>query len=634
MDMKKWAETRAERTCRFCNKVFCCVKCRNRHTIEKHLPLRCQLCSDLFESLEDLQSIGACKWKSQHWSFISPTGFQLQKSNQCLLSDIDDSRFITPSEILRKTSTPMLVGQKTSFEYHTPCVPNFSLKTPKSNSLSITQSNAKSSSQHINTGDTDFFSAIDNITPILISKSEFSNSVKNLDIMEEQNEDVNKINTKIVADENRVSSTINTDLTCSNVDVVLQDSLASDVTRERLCRALDVVKKVRFSDQFNSLTEMESLKESHMRDTSMEEEFYDAHDINIRNTKNTEKDKEETTESAKTIEDKQNTENTKNSHEQRKCSLLEQPLENSSANSNIKIILNNTSNTQKDDQIFDNTTKTQKENQNPNKKISTSDSSVTNQQSSNRMLMMVVMENNSGMLSTDLVPLISSSLQKLHEQLASTSCQSCPSVTESLDSGNVRRRSILKMEMSVSTVDTYLVNKEKLTTHQEVLSSSSLPVQKCESNNNGGFLTAVAQAMKHAFKSFSILSNPTRRSIRGTEVVEQQKIITKSTTSQEVTDDQVSTSSVNNQTRPGKRNREVSEPTTRMDSRTPLAKRHKAWYTMIKGRQPIDRMRESRVSKSPRGVSTETQVFSQGSLTVRDTIIPLPTRAHQSSQTE
>lgn len=101
------------------------------------------------------------------------------------------------------------------------------------------------------------------------------------------------------------------------------------------------------------------------------------------------------------------------------------------------------------------------------------------------------------------MPLISSSLQKLHEQLASTSCQSRPSVAESLDSGNVRRRSILKMEMSVSTVDTYLVNKENLSTHQEVLSSSSLPVQKCESNNSGGFLTAVAQAMKHAFKSFS-----------------------------------------------------------------------------------------------------------------------------------
>lgn len=32
------------------------------HIAEKHLPLRCQLCSDLFESLEDLQSIGNQKY--------------------------------------------------------------------------------------------------------------------------------------------------------------------------------------------------------------------------------------------------------------------------------------------------------------------------------------------------------------------------------------------------------------------------------------------------------------------------------------------------------------------------------------------------------------------------------------------
>lgn len=84
--------------CRFCKKTFCCAKCRDRHVnqvhpnvnadcalcavetlpvrhfesanlnledekllchiVEKHLPLRCRLCGDLFESRENFKSIG------------------------------------------------------------------------------------------------------------------------------------------------------------------------------------------------------------------------------------------------------------------------------------------------------------------------------------------------------------------------------------------------------------------------------------------------------------------------------------------------------------------------------------------------------------------------------------------------
>jgi len=88
----------ANGVCRFCKKTFCCAKCRNRHVekvhpnvnvdcslcaseilpmrqcestklnledekllchiVDKHLPLRCRLCGDLFESREDFKSIG------------------------------------------------------------------------------------------------------------------------------------------------------------------------------------------------------------------------------------------------------------------------------------------------------------------------------------------------------------------------------------------------------------------------------------------------------------------------------------------------------------------------------------------------------------------------------------------------
>lgn len=88
----------ANRVCRFCKKIFCCSECRDRHVdkihpnlnadcslcaseilpmrqcefaklnvddekllchiVDKHLPLYCRLCGDLFESREDFKSIG------------------------------------------------------------------------------------------------------------------------------------------------------------------------------------------------------------------------------------------------------------------------------------------------------------------------------------------------------------------------------------------------------------------------------------------------------------------------------------------------------------------------------------------------------------------------------------------------
>ncbi|XP_011500927.1 PREDICTED: uncharacterized protein DDB_G0284459-like [Ceratosolen solmsi marchali] len=65
---------------------------------------------------------------------------------------------------------------------------------------------------------------------------------------------------------------------------------------------------------------------------------------------------------------------------------------------------------------------------------------------------------------------------------------------------------------------------------------------------------------------------------------------------------------------------------------SPAAKRHRGWYR-IRAREPIARMRKRQIV-SPRGASLETQRFQQGSLTIGDTYLPLPSRAHQSTQTE
>lgn len=67
---------------------------------------------------------------------------------------------------------------------------------------------------------------------------------------------------------------------------------------------------------------------------------------------------------------------------------------------------------------------------------------------------------------------------------------------------------------------------------------------------------------------------------------------------------------------------------------SPAAKRHRGWYR-IRAREPIARMRERQVvAASPRGASRETQRFQQGTLSIGDTFITLPSRAHQSTQTE
>lgn len=92
--------------------------------------------------------------------------------------------------------------------------------------------------------------------------------------------------------------------------------------------------------------------------------------------------------------------------------------------------------------------------------------------------------------------------------------------------------------------------------------------------------------------------------------------------------------------RPGKRSRDAieSSPTKKstefvipqIEVRSPIAKRQCGWYK-IKAREPIARMKNNR---PPRRVSLETQVFHQGSLSVGNTVLPLPDRAHQSTQTE
>jgi len=255
----------------------------------------------------------------------------------------------------------------------------------------------------------------------------------------------------------------------------------------------DVVKKVRFSDHKTAAGEFGGLMESCVRtilNTSLEEEeFLDAHDESnaqkAKATRESTKDAKSDTKDPCLVEGAKSTND--NQAEDEKHSST-QPSGNCLSSSQIKIIQDNTKNVKK-------------ENHDP--EASKEGALSANQRDSNRVLMMVLLESNSGGLTNDLMPLISSGLKKLQEQLVSVNRQSPSSVAEP---AKVCRRSITTMKMSVSSVESYSTNSPATTTShgsQLASSSSSSSVQSGENSNSGGFLSTIAQAMKHALRSFS-----------------------------------------------------------------------------------------------------------------------------------
>lgn len=370
-------------------------------------------------------------------------------------------------------------------------MPEFNLKTPK-NLSSIAQ--IASISNSTQTSDTQFFSFLlhssnEEMTPFRTSKDEQfprSNSGRKLTIMEEREKTPDKEAKRIIMNVLEITSPVEMDMTQPEGGI-LQDSSQSNDIRE------DVVKKVRFSDQYKTAVEVGDLMESCVRAIlnmeEEEEEFHDAHDkFNAQKaTTKGAKDAKSTMdtnsmEDTSTVEDAKNTNDSQAEDKKRPLVL---PSENFLNSSQIRIIQDNTKNVKK-------------ENQDPEE--SNEDPLTVNQRDSNRVLMMVVMESNSSGLTTDLMPLISTGLKKLQEQLISANYQSPSSAAES---AKVCRRSITTMKMSVSSVESYSTNSAVTNYEQPPSSSSSSSVVRSENSNNSGFLSAVAQAMKYAFRSFS-----------------------------------------------------------------------------------------------------------------------------------
>lgn len=392
------------------------------------------------------------------------------------------------------------------FEYQTPCAPNFSLKTPTTNSLSIARDNATSNIHESQESDNANFLSFtphtislgNEETPFRTNNDEQfprNNSGRKLDIKKGPDETAEN---EQITYKDQVASPTDMDLTDPLEGGLLHDSSKLEVIHEEPDEASSVVKKVRFSNRFNETLpkfENQMSLESCVKtilNTTEEDEFHDAHDLlNTKNMKDT-KDIDDTKNVAKDAKIMDNIEDTKDGRAKAQKYSLVNTSKNSLENSQIKLFQDNKENMKKENQ---------------NAEILPNSLSI-NQQGTSRVLMMVLLENNSGGLNADLMPLISSGLKKLKEQ-AESAFSNMTESSNAANSNSYTRKSITKMEMSVSNVESYTKdNAEIMTDHRQIIPSSSSSVssssvQNGKNSSNGGILSAVAQAVKYAFSNFS-----------------------------------------------------------------------------------------------------------------------------------
>lgn len=195
---------------------------------------------------------GTCKWwKSQHrYSLISKEQRSVLDTppltSEEKASCEDSSNFgslTSPPELYRNTSTPMVIGQKTSLDFKTPSAPSFSLKTPKTNSALKSSLKSDNSSNYMSCPSATIYEETPfRSLPLNQENKEFSlGKSKNLGIMKSKD---NSNTSGRYTDNNCME-----DMELTNVeDEVLPDSQALETHQGE--KRSDSLKKVRFSDQY------------------------------------------------------------------------------------------------------------------------------------------------------------------------------------------------------------------------------------------------------------------------------------------------------------------------------------------------------------------------------------------------
>ncbi|KAK2576877.1 hypothetical protein KPH14_005503 [Odynerus spinipes] len=668
------SSSRTNRTCCFCKKLFCCAECCKRHQKNKHpdrefncplccdqkfllerfvdeklfchvvfehLPLYCCLCGDLFDQSKDLELYGPCKFWSTRRPYVPlserrsllatpiASSIETKRKEHSTIDGDYNGNFVgpltSPPELYRTTSTPMhvsLTSKKSNYDIKTPYVPNFSLKTPNISSATSIKSYASESKNSDSYSKSSSYSTCnsnqDNTPfrslPSRSSKDEQLSSKSPstglmFSVMAEQDE------TEYVSATRNNIETPTDEMELTGIHGgILPDApnIKVQVHKERRSSSF---KKVRFSDQFECDAESGRVSTGGFNMTE-NEVYYEARET-LSETKDSTTESKEIRMSRSSLKienvpmgsgnEKTNQPNANNVDENAGESKMrvEATCQSNGSRGNEKNM--------------------DKENQCP-EGSSHSLVGATQQSGTSRVLMMVVVENNSTVGTSDLGSLIESGLKKL---------SSVSSIPESNVSGTSRR--------SITSVDSYvsISSVESYPTSGSTSSCSNLGSQTSlnsnQSNESGGLLSTVTHAVKKALRSFS--GGNYSRPISGQRMFKREELSSSSSFGNPLS----SFSSCLSSNSSRKRSRDFNDgfpcatstandpKILQTDDRSPMAKRHRGWHK-IKGREPIARMKNQLTS--PRGISSETQVFSQGALSVRNTIIPIPARAHQSTQTE
>ncbi|KAI4504447.1 hypothetical protein M0802_000918 [Mischocyttarus mexicanus] len=657
-----------DRECHICKELFCCTDCCNRHKENKHpnqefycplchgekfslhpkldkkllshvalnhLPLYCYLCGDYFQQNEDFELFDPCKFWftkrpqisiSERRSLVAtPISccWGTKKKEHSTIDGDYNGNFVgsltSPPELYRTTSTPMHVAvtsKQTNFEYKTPHVPNFLLKTPNVSSATSMKSYTYSSDSKINDycegKSSRYLTCYTNLdkTPFRSLPSRFGeeeqqfiskNTPKGLTLSVMAEEEESRY---VTAKRNQF---LNYEIEKPYDDMELtevQGGLLSEVKNVEVRiheeRRSNSFKKVRFSDQYDidvELTSRGSIGSSNMTDN---DEYYEARQSLSRST----------------------------------AKVEEIPLESDEGKPKLSV-KNNTSDKNKnelnsDENSYEKDNNIGKENRSYNR--THSNICVTQKTAgSSRVVMMVIVENNSaGETSNNIGPLIESGLKEL---------SSISDLAESKFSQTRSRKSITSKDNNKANSDDY----EFYPASNSVSSSHNSNVESSlnRKNNCAGLLSSMTHAVKQAFRSFPggnfLMSTSNERTFKNNEIP------SSPTADNYLTSFTSCTSNINSR----KRSRDLKEespPSSSMTTKTitdsttlcpndrsPMAKRHRSWCK-VKAREPIARMKNQ--LSSPRGISSETQIFSQGSLSVGNTIIPIPSRAHQSVRSE
>lgn len=398
----------------------------------------------------------------------------------------------SPPELYRTTSTPMHVAvtgkQSSGFEYKTPLVPNFFLKTPNNiSSATSIKSYAYGSESKISDFEgksSSYLTCYTNQdkTPFRSLPSDFgveeqlgrkNNPGLMLSVMQEQERTEYITATKTKFSSYEVEEGSANDMELTGVHGGILPEMKSVEIRMHEERRSSSFKKVRFSDQYDNDDNVEGVRCSIGSSNITENDvYYEARESLSRSTVTMEDHKQMRLDNGKSIDADAN-------------GLDKNRL----VGSNVDSVFNTEKKTRENENNSNNNVG--KENNRFYKTQTTrSNIGVTQKTGCSRVVMMVIVENNSSSGTSNIGPLIESGLKQLSSMSNIAECK----ITET-----ARRESIKSSSME----DNVNTTSYEFYSDRNSLSSQSTDVDSSMNrNNSAGLLSSMTHAVKQALRSF------------------------------------------------------------------------------------------------------------------------------------